>query len=79
MNTDIILKKVEQLIADRYDQLPCKITLNTKFRRHLNMDSLDIMELVLEVEKEFNCTITEEELSTLKRVNDLVNVINTKK
>ena len=43
------------------------------------MDSLDIVEAVLEVEKEFKCSIPDEELEKIKTVSDLVDAVYNQK
>ena len=73
---DFILKKLQEIIADRSVISQSSVTMETNFRRNLNMDSLDIVEVVLEVEKTFDCSIDDDELEKIKDVSDLVDVIS---
>ncbi|MGL5358020.1 MAG: acyl carrier protein [Metamycoplasmataceae bacterium] len=41
----------------------------------VNLDSLDLIELVLEIEKTFSIKIEDEKLNALVSINDLVNVV----
>ncbi|MGL4184040.1 MAG: acyl carrier protein [Metamycoplasmataceae bacterium] len=44
----------------------------------VNLDSLDLIELVLEIEKTFSIKIEDEKLNALVSINDLVNVVAEK-
>ena len=79
MDKDFIFKKLQEIIAERNNILQSSVTMESNFRRNLNMDSLDIVEVVLEVEKMFDCSIEDDELERLKNVGDLIDVIYSKK
>jgi acyl carrier protein len=79
MEKDFIFNKLQEIIADRNSISQSSVTMETNFRRNLNMDSLDIVEVVLEVEKTFDCSIDDDELEKIKDVSDLVDVIYSKK
>ena len=79
MEKDFIFNKLQEIIADRNSISQSNVTMETNFRRNLNMDSLDIVEVVLEVEKTFDCSIDDDELEKIKDVSDLVDVIYSKK
>jgi acyl carrier protein len=55
-----------------------KLTDNASFIDDLGADSLDIVELVMEFEKEFNIDIPDEEAEKLRTVGDAVGYLNTK-
>ncbi|MDE2008771.1 MAG: acyl carrier protein [Candidatus Omnitrophica bacterium] len=68
---------VKTIIADtlgvkREDLKDC-----SKFE-DLGADSLDIVELVLNIEDKFNIKIGEEEIGRLKTVKDVINYLNSK-
>ena len=79
MDKDFIFKKLQEIIAERNNILQSSVTMESNFRRNLNMDSLDIVEVVLEVEKMFDCSIEDDELERIKNVGNLVDVIYSKK
>ena len=79
MDKDFIFKKLQEIIAERNNILQSSVTMESNFRRNLNMDSLDIVEVVLEVEKMFDCSIEDDELERIKNVGDLIDVIYSKK
>ena len=57
------------------DKLP-EITPETKLDA-LNLDSLNILEVIYELESRFNITVEDSNLTALKTVNDMVNMIDS--
>ncbi len=55
-----------------------KLTDGASFIEDLGADSLDIVELVMEFEKEFNIDIPDEDAEKLRTVGDAVAYMNTK-
>jgi acyl carrier protein len=72
-------EKVMQLISDATKVDLAKITLETTFVDDLNLDSLDIVELMMKMEDEFGIEIPEEDAEGLKSVKDVVGYIEGKK
>ncbi len=64
--------KVIKLISDSTKIDISKITLETSFVDDLNLDSLDIVELMMKMEDEFGVEIPEEDAEGLKTVKDIV-------
>lgn len=56
-----------------------KIKPETSFVDDLNLDSLDIVELMMKMEDEFGIEIPESEAEGLKTVSDVVKYVETKK
>jgi acyl carrier protein len=55
-----------------------QITQESHFMKDLGLDSLDISELLLNVEQKFDITINEEEWSNISTYSDLLSLILTK-
>ena len=53
-----------------------QITKEARFAEDLDADSLDLVELVMELEEEFDVTVEEEELQELPTVGDAVTLIS---
>ena len=68
--------KVKQIIADRLEIAITDISLEAEFISDLGADSLDIVELLMSLEDEFDLEISDEEAEQIKTVNDAVNYIN---
>jgi len=70
--------KVIKLISDATKIDAGKIQLTTSFVDDLNLDSLDIVELMMKMEDDFGVEIPEEDAEGLKTVNDVVKYLTTK-
>lgn len=71
-------QKVINLIADATKIDISKINASTSFVDDLNLDSLDIVELMMKMEDEFGVEIPEEEAEGLKTVHDIVTYLEKK-
>ena len=72
----MIFKKVCALIAEQFSIDPETLTPDTLFEENLGADSLDIVELSMALEEEFEIgEMGDEDLSSIKTVGDLVNLI----
>jgi acyl carrier protein len=71
-------QKVIQLVANATKIDPAKITTTTNFIEDLNLDSLDIVELMMKMEDEFGIEIPETDAEGLKTVKDVVSYLQTK-
>ena len=76
MSIEDIFQTMKDLVAEQFALEPEEITMDTAFEEDLGADSVDLVELVMAMEEEFEVGETqEEELSTLKTVGDAVNYI----
>lgn len=71
-------EKVVKLISDATKVDIAKISAETSFVDDLNLDSLDIVELMMKMEDEFGIEIPEEDAEGLKKVNDVIKYLETK-
>lgn len=70
-------ERVKQIIVDRLDADESKVTMEASFKEDLEADSLDVVELVMELEDEFDMEISDEEAEKINTVGDAVNYINS--
>jgi acyl carrier protein len=70
--------KVKEIIEKELGVEREKLTDDANFIEDLGADSLDIVELVMEFEKEFNIDIPDEDAEKLKTVGDAMKYLNTK-
>jgi acyl carrier protein len=70
--------KVIKLISEATKVDADKIKPETSFIDDLNLDSLDIVELMMKMEDEFGVEIPEEDAEGLKTVNDVINYLSKK-
>lgn len=71
----MIFEKVRDIICEQFDQEPDQITENTLLKEDLDADSLDLVDLVMSFEDEFQIEVPEEEVRNIKTVGDIVNYI----
>ena len=76
MSNEEIFQTMKTLVAEQFAMDPEEVTMETSFEEDLGTDSVDLVELVMAMEEEFEVgEIQEDELSTLKTVGDAVNYI----
>ena len=67
-----MLEKMREMIAEQLNCEADTITADTSFKDDLGADSLDLFELVMDLEDEYNIEIPAEELSDLNTVGDVI-------
>lgn len=65
-------EKVRDIIAKQLDIDPATIALDSKLIDDLKADSLDIVELIMDLEQEFGIEIPDEDLPKVQTVADIV-------
>ena len=70
--------KIRQLLSEQLNIPADKITLESRVIEDLGADSLDVVEMLMVLEDEFNVTVTDEESLTMKSVGDIVALIDKK-
>jgi len=75
VSEEAILEKVRDLVVNKLDVDEDEVTMEASFQDDLGADSLDVMELVDDLEREFGITIEEEDLDKIKTVGDAVRYI----
>jgi len=75
VNEDKVLEKVRNLVVNKLDVDEDEVTMEASFQDDLGADSLDVMELVDDLEREFGIAIEEEDLDKIKTVGDAVRYI----
>ncbi|QFT88837.1 Acyl carrier protein [Bacillus sp. THAF10] len=70
-----VLERVTKIIVDRLGVDESEVNLDSKFKDDLGADSLDVVELVMELEDEFDMEISDEEAENITTVADAVNYI----
>lgn len=68
-------EKLKQIIADVLNVDPEEITMDTTFIDDLGADSLDIFQIVMGIEEEFDIEIPAEDAEKIRTVEEAVNLI----
>lgn len=71
-----VFDKVKEIIVEQLDVDEEKVTLEASFRDDLEADSLDVVELVMELEDEFDLEIADEDAEKINTVQDVVDYID---
>ena len=79
MSVEEIFQTMRDLVAEQFAMDPAEITMETSFVEDLGADSVDLVELVMAMEEEFDMgEAGEDELTGLKTVGDAVNYVASK-
>ena len=71
-------ERIRELIADKLGFDTVEVLPETKLIDDLGMDSLDRIELMVEMEREFDISLTEEEIEIIETVQQCFDLIGTK-
>jgi len=71
--------RLKGIIVDQLGVEAEKVTANASFINDLGADSLDIVELVMAMEEEFDLEIPDEDAEKIKTVGDASNYLKAKK
>ncbi|OCA83866.1 acyl carrier protein [Bacillus wudalianchiensis] len=78
MSVADVLERVTKIIVDRLGVEESQVNLEASFKEDLGADSLDVVELVMELEDEFDMEISDDDAEKIATVGDAVNYINSK-
>ena len=73
----MIFENVRNALAQQFEVEPESITLETNLIDDLGADSLDVVELIMELEDEFGVTISDEAAAELYTVGRIVEYLET--
>ena len=73
-----MLEKMKEMLAEQLSCEASTITPETSFKDDLGADSLDLFELVMALEDEYNVEIPAEELTDLNTVGDVIDYLKNK-
>ncbi len=74
-----MLERVKKIISSQLGIDEKKLKPETRILEDLQADSLDMIEMITEIESEFDISISDEEIATLKTINDVANFCNKQK
>lgn len=75
----MVFDTIKKIIVDELGVDESKVTMDAKFKEDLGADSLDAVELVMQVEEEFGIEISEDVIQNFRVVSDIVNYIEQNK
>lgn len=72
-----VFDRVKDIIVEQLDVDESQVTMEASFAEDLDADSLDVVELVMELEDEFDLEIADEEAEKIVTVGDAVEYIDS--
>jgi len=70
--------KIKEAIVEKLGVEESKVTPQASFINDLGADSLDTVELIMELENKFNIQIPDEDQEKLQTVGDAINYVKSK-
>ncbi len=71
-----MFEKIKEIIVDKLNiDDDSFINLDTDLMEDLNADSLDAVEIIMDIEDEFDITVDEEDVENIRTISDIINYI----
>jgi acyl carrier protein len=75
MNRDDVIGLVREHLAEELEIDPASISEDTRFKQDLDADSLDLYELVMELEDRYGIKVSEQDAARIETVGDAVSFV----
>lgn len=74
----MVFEKIKDIVAEQFGRDSEDITMDSTFIEDLGADSLDVVELIMAIEDEFDLEIDEDEAGNISTVGDVVDYIKAR-
>lgn len=71
----MVFEKVRDILCDQLDVNEEDVTMDSSIAEELGADSLDVVDLIMSLEDEFDLEVPDEQVENIKTVGDLVRFI----
>lgn len=71
----MVFEKIKKILADQLDVDENEMDLDTNIADDLGADSLDVVELLMAIEDEFDVEIPDDEIENIKTIGNVVDYI----
>lgn len=71
----MVFEKIKAILAEQLGTDENDMTLDTNIAKDLGADSLDVVELLMSIEDEFDVEIPDEEIENIKTIGELTDYI----
>ena len=75
----MVFEKIRAILAEQLDIAADEITMESNSAEDLGADSLDVVDLIMSIEDEFDLEVPDTEVENIKTVGDVVNYIESAK
>lgn len=76
---DMVFERIKAMIKEELNVPEEKITMEAKLAEDLGADSIDAVELIMNIEDEFEVQVSDEEAQNIKTVGDIVKFVENLK
>lgn len=73
-----MFEKIKKMVVDNLGVDEAQVTMTSSFKEDLGADSLDLFELVMALEEEFEVEIPTEDLEKILNIEDVIKYIESK-
>ena len=73
----MVLEKVKAILSEQFDVEEDSITAETRISEDLGADSMDVVDLLMSLEDEFEVEVPDDEIENIKTVGELVKYIES--
>ena len=73
----MVFEMIKEILAEQLDADADEMTMDTNIARDLGADSLDVVELLMSIEDEFEVEIPDEEIENIKTIGELTEYIQS--
>lgn len=71
----MVFERIRQILCDQLDLAEDKVTMESDIVEDLEADSLDVVDLVMTIEDEFETEVPDEQIENFRTVGDIVQYI----
>lgn len=71
----MVFEKIRALLSEQLDIEEDEITMESKLAEDLGADSLDVVDLIMAIEDEFEVEVLDEDIEKVVTVGDIVNYV----
>lgn len=73
----MVFEKVRDIVVEQLDVEADEVTMDSAIIDDLGADSLDVVDLVMSIEEEFDVEIPDEDVENIKTVGDIVKYVES--
>ena len=75
----MVFEKIRAILCEQLELNEDQVTMNSNIAEDLGADSLDVVDLIMSIEDEFDVEVPDESIESIKTVGDVVNYIENAK
>lgn len=75
----MVFEKIREILCEQLELSEDQVTMDSNIAEDLGADSLDVVDLIMSIEDEFDVEVPDEDIEGIKTVGDVVNYIENAK